>query len=115
MRGFLLFFFLVLSFGGFTQQGTGELKGIITNAKTGDKIPFTYVSISQNGEIKGSTTSDNEGKYLIKGIEPGEYSLIVKAIGYKDFERKWLIRSNHITFFDFKLIPLDIELNEFIV
>ncbi|MDB4195392.1 TonB-dependent receptor [Flavobacteriales bacterium] len=115
MREFLLFFFLVLSFGGFAQQGTGQLKGSIANAKTGELIPYTYLTISQNDEIKSSATTDSEGRYLLNGIEPGEYSLKVKAIGYKDFERKWLIRSNHITFFDFKLIPLDIELNEFIV
>ena len=61
---------------------TGSLSGTVSDS-AGSPLPDV------NLKIKGSylgTASDLDGKYLIKGITPGEYTLQVSSIGYKTVE-----------------------------
>ena len=61
---------------------TGSLSGTVSDS-AGSPLPDV------NLKIKGSylgTASDIDGKYLIKGITTGEYTLQVSSIGYKTVE-----------------------------
>lgn len=58
-------------------QTTGEISGIITNQ---DGHPFEMVSISFKENNK-QTLTDLNGKFNIKGLKPGKYTLIVWAYG----------------------------------
>lgn len=59
---------------------TGTIKGIVTDAKTGEPV------IGANAVIQGTTigaATDIEGKFTINNVKPGTYNLAVSFITYK--------------------------------
>lgn len=78
----LSLFFLLCGFAGFAQ--TGNIKGSV---KTSDGHPAENITISVKGE-NINTTADRKGNYILKGIEPGNYTLVISAAGIKNEERE---------------------------
>ncbi|PKP21527.1 MAG: TonB-dependent receptor [Bacteroidetes bacterium HGW-Bacteroidetes-21] len=82
MKYWLVFFALcTLSFISFSSMGQkGQIKGVITDIKSGETIVGANVLIqgSSNG-----TSSNLDGEYLIKEIPYGTYNLVVSYISYK--------------------------------
>jgi outer membrane receptor protein involved in Fe transport len=73
---------LIFLFSAETYCQTGSLSGTVKDS-SGASLPDVNV------KIKGSylgTASDVNGKYLIKGITPGEYTVQVSSIGFKTVE-----------------------------
>ena len=62
-----------------------SIKGVILDATTGEALPGANVMIM--GTSLGAA-SNLDGKYIIKSVPPGSYTLRVKYIGYKDFEQE---------------------------
>lgn len=63
---------------------SGALAGVVrtdagTPAQPGDDTPvqFADVSLRQNSVVVANTRSDAGGVYLIEGVEPGQYELVV--------------------------------------
>ena len=101
-RIYLAFVFCL--FSGLTFAQTGTLKGVISNTMTGEPIPFANVVIEKNGNQSGGTTSDFDGNYTIKPIEPGNYTIKATFVGFGAVEITGVIISaNKITFQDIKL------------
>ena len=83
---------------------TGTLKGVVTDAMSGESIPFANVIIEKGGNQLGGTTSDFDGNYTIKPIQPGNYTIKATFVGYGTVEITGVIVSaNKITFQDIKL------------
>ena len=83
---------------------TGALKGVITDAMTGEYIPFANIVAEKNGNQIGGTTTDFDGNYTIKPLEPGTYTIKATFVGYGTVEVTGVIVSaNKITFQDVKL------------
>lgn len=83
---------------------TGTLKGVITDAMSGDPIPFANIIIEKNGNQSGGTTTDFDGNYTIKPVEPGNYTIKATFVGYGTVEVTGVVVSaNKITFQDVKL------------
>ena len=59
---------------------TGKLAGKITDAKTGEGLPF--VNITLVGTSIGGA-SDIDGNYVILNIAPGKYDVKVQYVGYR--------------------------------
>jgi len=66
---------------GQTQPFT--LSGSVRDSATG--MPIPAVSVFLNGTSKGTTTHD-DGTFLLTGIQPGGYQLVISAIGYTTFQ-----------------------------
>ncbi|MCX6120921.1 MAG: TonB-dependent receptor [Ignavibacteriales bacterium] len=69
---------------------TGKISGVVTDATIGEAL------IGANVVLKGTslgTTTDIEGRYVILNIPPGEYTLNVSFIGYKQVQ----IQSVHVS------------------
>lgn len=77
----ILFTMLLISVQGFGQS-TFVLKGVITDAKTQQVMPFATVFFA--GSTFGTTTND-KGEYLLRVDKAGSYDLIVKFIGYETY------------------------------
>ena len=58
---------------------TGKIMGVVTDAETGESIPGASVLLE--GTSQGAA-SDDEGRYVIIGIEPGVYDVRVSYVGY---------------------------------
>ena len=79
MSRFALFMlFLVLSVPVFSQ--TGILRGVVSDARSNEPIPFATVVIQ--GTNSGVTT-DFEGKFEFNGLKAGLYNIEVSFLGFK--------------------------------
>ena len=94
----------LVCFSSFAFAQTGTLKGVINDAMSGEPIPFANIIIEKDGDQYAGTTTDFDGKYTIKPIEPGSYSVKATFVGYQTIEITGVIISaNKITFQDVKL------------
>lgn len=82
----LTFGFLLLAQVTVVAQGT--MKGNITDAKTGEPLPFANVIAKQDGKQILVGVSDFDGVYTIKPLPVGKYDLEVRSVGYATQERK---------------------------
>ncbi len=70
-----------ISFSTYAQEGMVTVKGKVTDAETGEGLP--WVNIVVKGTSRG-VSSDNEGNYTIE-VKPGE-KLLFLYVGYDDQE-----------------------------
>ncbi len=96
------------------QAGTtGKLAGRVTDAKTGEGLPF--VNITLVGTSLGGAT-DIEGKYVILNIPPGRYTVKVQYVGYQTKIIKDVVISIDLTTrLDIELEETSVELSEVVV
>jgi outer membrane receptor protein involved in Fe transport len=83
MRRFQLFFALLILLGvsfSVNAQTTGNISGVISEEATGETLPGVNVRIV--GTNFGAAT-DGEGRYTIRNIRPGEYTLEITFIGFQ--------------------------------
>ena len=96
---------------GYSQAGTGTLKGKVTDKSTGETLPFVNLVLIQNGTQKAGAATDIDGKFTISSIQPGKYTLKVSFIGFKKYQlNNLLIKSNQITFQNVALTSGDIQI-----
>jgi hypothetical protein len=79
---FLLIILLSAFAPGFAQSPGSSLPGSVKDSATGK--PLAGVSVFLNSTSKGTITRD-DGSFLLTGIPPGRYQLIISAIGYQTF------------------------------
>lgn len=80
-----------LMYGSHIVAQTFQISGIVTESKTKKVISDVPVSIKERGQV--GTSSDDNGYYSIR-LPKGNYTLIVKFIGYKEKEVKVTLNSN---------------------
>jgi len=94
-----LFFIFILS--NTSAQTTGKFVGHITDAKTGEALPFANVILVNT--TQGAATDIN-GDFLILSVPPGVYSLEAKMMGYGTVRKEGLqISVNRTTQVNFAL------------
>ena len=67
------------------QYAKRQLMGKVINLKTHLKLDYATVCLKQDGIVKGATSSDDSGDYIIKNLPAGQYTLEVTYIGYYKF------------------------------
>ena len=83
---------------------TGTLKGTVSDAQTGETIPFANIVLKSDGINVLGGASDLDGNYTIKPITPGQYNVEVSFIGYATvIQTNVLISPDKITFLDYKM------------
>ena len=80
---------LILLSAVFAQ--TGSIRGKVLDS-TNDS-PLIGANVVIKNTTKGSAT-DVEGKFEISNLEPGQYTLMVSYIGYKNYEESFKIDQN---------------------
>ncbi len=90
---------------------SGSLEGKITDKNTGEPVPFANVVAKRNGNQVAGVTSDFDGNYTIKPLDPGTYDISVSFVGYGQVTLEGIVvSSNKITFRDVKISEgIDIE------
>ncbi len=80
MKKIFTIFLIVVSSIAIFSQSTGNLSGVVKDAKTGDALPGVNVIIK--GTYYGAATDIN-GKFRINNISFGSYNVDISLIGYK--------------------------------
>ena len=86
------------------SQASGTLRGVIRDKTTKEPIPFANVVIEMNGVQAGGATSDFDGNYTIKPINPGRYDVRCSYVGYQTLLTKGVIvGAGKIEFYNIEL------------
>jgi hypothetical protein len=114
-RIFILICIVALSKGNTSFAGNDEktamkpassalVSGTVVDNTTGEALPGVTLTIEETGK---KVFTDLDGKYEISNLTPGNYTLSVSYISYKEIEKKELVLSAGTTGVDpIKLEPL---------
>ena len=68
----------------FAQNPWGGVKGTVVNRAGRAAVAQAQIVLSQNGKEVTTAQADEEGRFLVEGLENGVYDMTVKANGYLD-------------------------------
>ena len=115
-RKFLTAIALILATGTMAYGQTGEISGKVTKAKSGEPIPQANILVKSQGSQKGGATTDFDGKYSVKPLAPGEYTVRVSFVGFQDKRIKGVeVNSDKIRRLNVKLRSKSQEMDEVVV
>ena len=93
IRRILLIMWVIAAAHGLVfSQGTGSITGTVKDRQTGETIPFANVAVlSSGGTVVTGGQTDFDGKYTIRAVNPGTYTMKVSCIGYTPQELKGVV------------------------
>lgn len=91
---------------------SADIRGIVTDSTTGEKIPFASVII-QNTALGASTNL--AGFYLVPNIPPGTYTIAASSIGYRRKIETVSVRAGQALQLNFELAEEAVEMSEVVV
>jgi outer membrane receptor protein involved in Fe transport len=84
LSGILLFLFCCVSFASAQEPAAATLTGRLTDVN-GAVIPGVKVTAVNNATtISRTTTANNDGVYVLTGLQPGQYDVKAQASGFAD-------------------------------
>lgn len=109
--------FLLFSFS--SAQTAVTVSGIIKDKKTKSALPFVNVVLKTEKDsiFVSGTISNEEGRFSLTKVKPGNYSIDVSFVGFKP-QKQELFVGNLTEFLDLKTIEIEekyTELNEVFV
>ncbi len=75
----------------FAQTNVGSLKGKVYDKDTKEPLPFVTVIVFLNGNTVNGGTTDIDGEFSIKPLEPGSYDVSFQFVGYQPQTTKGVI------------------------
>mgnify|MGYP002405566581 CR=1 FL=1 len=84
---------LLLFISTITLAQTGTIRGFVYDESSGEPIIFTNVFL-EGTQIGAST--DVNGYYSISKVPPGDYSLVVEALGYRKVTEEVTVKAGQI-------------------
>ena len=90
-------------------QETGRINGYLNDSVTGEPLPYSRVML-QNTRF--AATTDVRGYYVLSGIPPGTYTLVVSIPRYNRVENGIEVQPNGELRLDVKVEPEAIQLDE---
>ncbi|MDZ7778476.1 MAG: TonB-dependent receptor [Gemmatimonadota bacterium] len=87
-------FALLVTATGVGAQFPGELRGDVIDVLSGRPVPSADVRLEGSPSL---TTTDAAGAFRLRGIEPGSYTLSVRAPGYAAVTRTVVIENGAVT------------------
>ena len=106
----LLFIYFLASCAGGMAQSTVQGK-IIDHT---DKKPLAFVNVFLSNATIGSQTAA-DGTFLLKGIKPGTYELVVSMVGFETQRQTITLNNSILVLPDIELKAKVIELHEVVV
>ncbi|NND78174.1 MAG: TonB-dependent receptor plug domain-containing protein [Flavobacteriales bacterium] len=97
-------------------QNNGSIKGTVVDQTNQEPLPFANVWVDVGGDIMGTTT-DLDGKFTLKPLPPGVYTLNIAFLGYNTVQRSGVrVLPDKIKFEDkAELTPVTNELGPIII
>ena len=107
-RVFFLLIVPTLLFG----QGKGSINGYLHDKTTGEPLPFANVILK---DTPLGTASDVHGYYVLNGLPPGKFTLMVTMMGYERIEQEVTIQPKSEQRLDFELALKPVEGDEVVI
>ncbi len=104
IRKILLILFVLFATGEIYAQ-SGAIKGKVTDASTGEAVPFANIVVEQNGNMVGGGVSDFDGNYTIKPVPAGKFTVKASYVGYNT------LQINDVVVYNDKIRFLDLKMN----
>ncbi len=104
---------VLLMFGGKSfAQATGEINGTVRETERNEPLPGAQIILV--GTTRGAAT-DLNGNYSIKNLPPGEYTIQVRFVGYRQEIQKITVAEGQVVTRFFTLVPTALQLDEIVV
>lgn len=108
--------FLSLSTLSITQSGAGSISGTVKEERSGDPVPYANIALKVVGSIVLATTTNFDGKYSLKPIQPGKYDVEISYVGFStSITNGVVVNANSITFHNASLQQVSVEVGPVIV
>ena len=80
-------------FAVLTIMAQGTVKGKVLDKSNDEALGFVNIAVSPKGSktIAGGATTDLDGKFTIKNLKNGEYTLTLSFVGYKTVTKEFRI------------------------
>jgi hypothetical protein len=105
LPAFFIMIFTLFSLQMFAQSGV--IKGRVFNIKNNEPLPFVNIII--DGKPTQGATSDLDGNYEIRNVDPGYIRLVATSVGYKKYVSEDFLVTNA------KIAEKDLGMHELIV
>ena len=92
-----------------SAQGTGRINGYLHDKVTGEPLAYARVMLQ---DTQFAATTDVHGYYVLNGIPPGRYTLIVSMTRYERIEKELEVPTDGEFRFDAEGVPEAIQLDE---
>lgn len=103
MTRFYFFVFLVFFSFNVNSQVLQTVRGSVFDKESQSALPGASIAVLEEGKILKSTTSDENGVFMIKDIEVGRKQLIVRFFGYLEFNQTIVLISAKESVLNIKL------------
>lgn len=103
MKLFITFLLAIFSSSMvYAQLGRGVIKGEVTDAESGEPLPFVIVVLKDTAsQFVLKATTDFDGIYTLKPIESGEFSIEFHYVGYlSDTIENVLVKDSYVRLVD---------------
>ncbi len=108
----LLSILFVLAAIAASAQQRAYIKGIVTDAATGEPLIGTTILVEGTSL---ATASDGNGEFTISNITPGAVSLVATYLGYEIFRRDMVVRAGDQIVVEIELVSEGVSLEEVVV
>lgn len=89
-----------------------DIRGVVTDSTTAEKLPFANIVLV--GTNKGAASNIN-GFYLIPNVQPGEYTLSVSSVGFEKKRLRIFVGLTGPVVINIALPAIALEMDEIIV
>jgi hypothetical protein len=96
------------------STGIAALEGYVYDAQSGEPIPFSNIYLKQNGKMINGTSSDEQGRFLIKPLQPGYFELYAEFVGFEKFYQSVYLSAQQSTYVDIPMYSA-VELSEVVI
>jgi iron complex outermembrane receptor protein len=113
VRTLLLSCVLLCSTPVLAQNGTartGAVRGTVLDRATGEPLPFVNVLVR---EAATGDATDEQGMYLVRGLQPGTYTVVFSIVGHEPLERQGVeVRAGEETTLDVRLTDRSVQVGD---
>ncbi len=97
------------------QTSTGRITGSVTDSSGTPIADGQVVAIQQSTGIRRTATADARGAYVLPSLQPGEYEVQARGIGFAPEARRLRLQIGQNLSLNFQLAPTTVELEEITV
>lgn len=80
----LLFAFVGFCLMANAQSQLGEIRGKVLDSKSKKPLDFVSITIELNGVVKAQVLTDDDGAYIVKTLQPGNYTIKASYLSYRN-------------------------------